>query len=223
MPKVLVSDPVAAEGVAVLRRAGFDVDIRTGLAAADLKAIIGDYDALAVRSETKVTADILAAATNLKIIGRAGVGVDNIDVAAATNQGILVVNSPEGNTIAAAELTVTVLLSMARNVPQAHASMKAGEWKRSKFVGIEVYGKTVGVIGLGKIGREVAKRLLAMEMRVVAYDPFLTQARADELKVELAATPDIALTGADVVTLHVPLTQRHTHALCVPLPLPLQS
>ena len=171
MPKVLVSDPVAAEGVAVLRRAGFEVDIRTGLAAADLKAIIGDYDALAVRSETKVTADILAAATNLKIIGRAGVGVDNIDVAAATNQGILVVNSPEGNTIAAAELTVTVLLSMARNVPQAHASMKAGEWKRSKFVGIEVYGKTVGVIGLGKIGREVAKRLLAMEMRVVAYDP----------------------------------------------------
>ena len=203
MPKVLVSDPVAAEGVAVLRRAGFDVDIRTGLAAADLKAIIGDYDALAVRSETKVTADILAAATNLKIIGRAGVGVDNIDVAAATNQGILVVNSPEGNTIAAAELTVTVLLSMARNVPQAHSSMKAGEWKRSKFVGIEVYGKTVGVIGLGKIGREVAKRLLAMEMRVVAYDPFLSVEQAAELGIRLLDL-DALYTEADFITVHVP-------------------
>lgn len=203
MPKVLVSDPVAAEGVAVLRRAGFDVDIRTGLSATDLKAIIGDYDALAVRSETKVTADILAAATNLKIIGRAGVGVDNIDVSTATNQGILVVNSPEGNTIAAAELTVTVLLSMARNVPQAHASMKAGEWKRSKFVGIEVYGKTAGVIGLGKIGREVAKRLLAMEMRVVAYDPFLSAEQAAALGIRLLDL-DALYSEADFITVHVP-------------------
>ena len=203
MPKVLVSDPVAAEGVAVLRRAGFDVDIRTGLSAADLKAIIGDYDALAVRSETKVTADILQAATNLKIIGRAGVGVDNIDVATATNQGILVVNSPEGNTIAAAELTVTVLLSMARNVPQAHASMKAGEWKRSKFVGIEVYGKTAGVIGLGKIGREVAKRLLAMEMRVVAYDPFLSVDQAAALGIRLLDL-DALYAESDFITVHVP-------------------
>ena len=199
MPKVLVSDPVAAEGVAILRRAGFDVDVRTGLSANDLKAIISDYDALAVRSETKVTADILAAATNLKIIGRAGVGVDNIDVPTATNQGILVVNSPEGNTIAAAELTVTVLLSMARNVPQAHASMKAGEWKRSKFVGIEVYGKTAGVIGLGKIGREVAKRLLAMEMRVVAYDPFLSAEQAAALGIRLLDL-DSLYAEADFIT-----------------------
>jgi D-3-phosphoglycerate dehydrogenase len=169
--------------VAILRRAGFEVDVRTGLTKDELIGIIGEYDALAVRSETKVTADVLEAATQLKIIGRAGVGVDNIDVERATQKGVLVVNSPEGNTIAAAELTVALLLSLSRNIAQAAASLRNGEWKRSKYVGVEVYGKTVGVIGLGKIGREVAKRLLGMEMNVLAYDPFLSEEQATNLGV----------------------------------------
>ena len=203
MARVLVSDPVAAEGVAILRRAGFDVDVRTGLSPAELKSIIGLYDALAVRSETKVTAEILDAAVKLKIIGRAGVGVDNIDVLKATERGVLVVNSPEGNTIAAAELTVTVMLAMARNVPQAHASMKSGEWARSRFVGIEVFGKTVGIIGLGKIGREVAKRLLGMQMRVLAYDPFLSKDQAAALGIKLVDL-DTLYADSDFITVHVP-------------------
>jgi D-3-phosphoglycerate dehydrogenase len=206
MPKVLVSDPVAAEGVAILRRAGLEVDIRTGLNREELLEIIGGYDALAVRSETKVTADILDAATNLKIIGRAGVGVDNIDVERATQRGILVVNSPDGNTIAAAELTVALLLTLSRNIPQAHASMKAGEWKRSKYVGVEVYNKTVGVIGLGKIGREVAKRLLGMEMDVLAYDPFMAKEQADALGVKLVELETL-YRQSDYITVHVPKTK----------------
>lgn len=206
MAKVLVSDPVAAEGVALLRRGGLDVDVRTGLTPAELLEIIGDYEALAVRSETKVTAPILEAASKLKIIGRAGVGVDNIDVAKATERGILVVNSPEGNTIAAAELSVALLLSLSRNIPQAHASMKQGEWKRSKFVGVEVYGKTAGVIGLGKIGREVAKRLRAMEMTVLAYDPFLSQEQAELLGVQLVDLETL-YRRADFITVHVPKTK----------------
>ena len=151
MPKVLVADPIAEEGIEILKTAA-DVDVKIGLSKDELAAIIGDYDALAVRSETKVTGDIIAKAEKLKIIGRAGVGVDNIDVEAATNRGILVVNSPEGNTLAAAELTVAMLLALARNIPQADATMRAGRWDRKKFMGSEIYGKTLGVIGLGKIG-----------------------------------------------------------------------
>ena len=206
MAKVLVADPVAQEGVGILRRAGLEVDVRTGLTKEELIGIIGDYDGLAVRSETKVTAEVLEAAGKLKIIGRAGVGVDNIDVERATQRGVLVVNSPEGNTIAAAELTVALLLSLSRNIPQASASLRAGEWKRSKYVGVEVYGKTVGVIGLGKIGREVAKRLLGMEMTVLAYDPFLSTDQAEALgvrKVEL----DALYRQADYITVHVPKTK----------------
>src|SRR5258707_9548299 len=171
MPRVLVSDPIAEAGIARLREVA-EVDVKIGISPDELKAIIGDYDALAVRSETKVTADILAAASNLKIIGRAGVGVDNIDVQAATEKGVVVVNSPEGNTIAAAELSVAMLLSLARKIPQADASLRAGRWERKKFLGSEVYGKTLGVIGLGKIGGEVARRARAFEMTVIAYDPF---------------------------------------------------
>lgn len=204
--KVLVSDPVAAEGVAILRRAGLDVDVRTGLTKDELIQIIGDYDALAVRSETKVTADVLDVAGRLKIIGRAGVGVDNIDVERATQKGILVVNSPEGNTIAAAELTVALLLALGRNIAPAAASMKAGEWKRSKYVGVEVYGKTVGVVGLGKIGREVARRLLAMEMAVLAYDPFLSSEQAQALGVRLVDL-DTIYRQSDYITVHVPKTK----------------
>jgi D-3-phosphoglycerate dehydrogenase len=206
MAKVLVSDPVAAEGVALLRHAGHDVDEIHGLPKDELIRIIGGYDALAVRSETKVTADVLEAAKSLKIIGRAGVGVDNIDVEQATRQGVLVVNSPEGNTIAAAELTVTLLLALSRNVPQAHATMKAGEWKRSKYVGVEVFRKSVGVIGLGKIGREVARRLIGLEMTVLGYDPFLSKEQADAMGVRLVDL-DTLYRGADFITVHVPKTK----------------
>ncbi len=204
--RVLVSDPVAEEGVNILRQSGLNVDVRTGLSKEELIAIIGDYDGLAVRSETKVTADVLEAAKNLKIIGRAGVGVDNIDVERATQKGVVVVNSPEGNTIAAAELTVTLLLALSRNVPVAAASMKAGEWQRSKFVGVEVYNKTAGVIGLGKIGREVASRLIGLQMDVLAYDPFLSSEQADKLGVRLVDLETL-YRNSDYITVHVPKTK----------------
>ena len=206
MAKVLVSDPVAAEGVGVLHRGGLEVDVRTGLSESDLIAIIGDYDALAVRSETKVTKEVLEAAGKLRIIGRAGVGVDNIDVATATERGVLVVNSPEGNTVAAAELTVALTMALFRNIPQAHASMKSGEWKRSRFVGVELYGKTAGVVGLGKIGREVARRLRALEMRVLAYDPFLAPDQAEALGIRLVDL-DTLYAESDLITVHVPRTK----------------
>jgi D-3-phosphoglycerate dehydrogenase len=206
MARILVSDPVATEGVNVLRRAGHDVDVRTGLKPDELKAIIGQYEALAVRSETRVTTDVLQQAKNLKIIGRAGVGVDNIDVEAATAQGVLVVNSPEGNTIAAAELTVAMLLALSRNIGQAHASMKRGLWQRSRYVGVEVYGKTAGVVGLGKIGREVANRLIGLKMDVIAYDPFLAEKQAEEMGVRLVDLPTL-YREADFITVHVPKTK----------------
>jgi D-3-phosphoglycerate dehydrogenase len=205
LAKVLVSDNIAKEGVEILEKAAH-VDVKIGLPKEELISIIGDYDALAVRSETKVTADILAAAKNLKIIGRAGVGVDNIDVPKATEQGILVVNSPDGNTIAAAELTVAMLLALSRNIPQADQSLRAGEWKRSKFTGVEVYKKTIGVIGLGKIGRGVAHRLQSFEAHVLAYDPFLTTEQADRLGIKLVDL-DTLYREADYITLHVPKTK----------------
>jgi D-3-phosphoglycerate dehydrogenase len=206
--KVLVSDPIAAEGIEILKKAA-DVDVKTGLTKEELIAIIGEYDGLAVRSETKVTADVLAAATKLKIIGRAGVGVDNIDVAKATEKGILVVNSPEGNTIAAAELTVALLLALARNIPQADSSLRGGEWKRAKYTGIEIYKKTLGVIGFGKIGREVAKRLQSFDMNVIAYDPYLTADVAEQLGVKQVDL-DTIYTESDFITLHIPKTKETT-------------
>ncbi|MGO8672320.1 MAG: phosphoglycerate dehydrogenase [Capsulimonadaceae bacterium] len=208
MAKVLVSDPIAQEGIAILQKSA-DVDVKIGLTKDELISIIGDYDALAVRSETKVTADVIAKADKLKIIGRAGVGVDNIDVEAATRRGILVVNSPEGNTIAAAELTVAMLLALARNIPQADASLRGGEWKRSKYMGSEIYDKVLGVIGLGKIGREVARRLLSFGMRVIGYDPYLKPEQAEDLGVRLVNLPTL-YTEADYITVHVPKTKETT-------------
>lgn len=205
MPRVLVSDPIAPEGIEILKRVA-EVDVKTGLSKEELAAIIGDYDALAVRSETKVTADVLAQAKNLKIIGRAGVGVDNIDVAVATERGILVVNSPEGNTLAAAELTVGMLLALARNIPQADQALRGGEWKRSKYMGSEVYNKTLGIIGLGKIGKEVAKRLQAFEMNVIGYDPYLKPEQAEALGIRLVDL-DTLYKEADYITVHVPKTK----------------
>jgi len=201
-PKVLVSDKLAKEGIEILKQVA-DVDVNTGLPEDELCQIIGDYDALVVRSGTQVTAKVLQSAKKLQIIGRAGVGVDNVDVPVATEKGVIVVNSPGGNTIAAAELTVGLLLSLTRNIPQAYMSMKAKEWNRSKFVGNEIYKKTLGVLGLGKIGQEVAKRCQSFGMKVIAYDPFITTETASSLGVELMEFED-CIKRSDYITLHLP-------------------
>lgn len=205
MPKVLVSDPLAEVGVAKLRATpGVEVDVKHGLKPEELLAIIGEYDALAVRSETKVTAAVLEAAPKLKIIGRAGVGVDNIDVEAATKQGVLVVNSPDGNTLAAAELTVGMLLALARQIPQADATMKAGRWDRKKFMGTEIFGKTVGVLGLGRIGSAVAERMKGFGVELIAYNPFVPEEMTRRMGVEPVSLDDL-LRRSDFITIHTPL------------------
>lgn len=202
MPKVLVSDKLAAEGIDILRRAA-EVDVNTGLSEDALCEIIGDYEALVVRSGTQVTAKVLRAAKKLQIVGRAGVGVDNVDVPVATEMGVIVVNSPGGNTIAAAEHTVAMLLALSRSIPQAYESMRAKEWNRNKFVGHEVYKKTLGVLGLGKIGQEVAKRGQSFGMKVIAYDPFITAEAAGAAGVELVDLHE-CLKRSDYLTLHLP-------------------
>jgi len=209
--KVLVSDKVSQQGVEILQKE-FAVDMKTGLTKEELISIIPGYDALVVRSETKVTKDVLAAAKNLKVIGRAGVGVDNIDVEAATQQGVIVLNAPEGNTIAATEHTCAMMLALARNVAKADASMRQKLWQRSKFMGVELRGKTLGILGLGRIGTGVAKRMLAMEMRVMAYDPFVNAEQAKQLGIEIAEIDDI-LAQADFLTLHLPLTPKTKNLL----------
>ena len=212
--RVLVSDPISEKGVAALRATPeISVDVITGLKPDELLAIIGDYHGLVIRSQTKVTPAVFAAAKNLKAIGRAGVGVDNIDRTAATEHGVVVMNTPSGNTISTAEHAFTLMLSLARNIPQAHASMIAGKWDRKSFEGVELFGKRLAIIGMGRIGTEFAKRAQAFGMVVVAYDPFLTAARAQALKVELAESATDALRGADVVTLHIPLTTETKHLL----------
>lgn len=202
MPNVLVADKISSRGVDILRKAA-DVDVNTGLHEDELIACIGEYDGLVVRSATQVTADVIAAATRLKIIGRAGVGVDNIDVSAATKRGIIVVNSPEGNTIAAAELTMAHLLALSRNISAADASVKRGEWERNKYIGVEVHGKILGIIGLGKIGRNVAVRAKAFGMQVIALDPFLSVEVADKLDVQLVDL-DGLIKRSDYITIHIP-------------------
>jgi D-3-phosphoglycerate dehydrogenase len=215
--RVLVSDPISDKGVDALRNApGIDVDVNTGLKPDEFLKIIGDYHGLVVRSQTKVTREVFAAAPNLKVIGRAGVGVDNIDRAAATDHGVVVMNTPSGNTISTAEQAFTLMLSLARNIPQAHASVIAGKWERKAFEGLEMNGKRLAILGMGRIGTEFAKRAQAFGMTVVAFDPFLTAARAHSLKVELAENPEEALAGADVVTLHIPLTPETQHILNEP-------
>ncbi len=203
--KILVSDPISDQGIEILKKE-FDVDIATGLPPAELIKRIGNYEALIVRSETQVTKDVINAGKKLKIIGRAGVGVDNIDVNTATERGIIVVNAPEGNTISAAEHTIAMMMAMSRNIPQANASLKSKKWDRKKFMGVEVRGKVLGVVGLGRIGAEVAKRAQGMEMNVLAYDPFISQERAAELGVELTTVEDI-VRRADYITVHTPLTK----------------
>ena len=212
--RVLVSDPISDKGVDALRSSPeISVDVNTGLKPEELLKIIGDYHGLVVRSETKVTADVFAAAKNLKAIGRAGVGVDNIDRSAATDHGVVVMNTPSGNTISTAEHAFALMLSLARNIGQAHSSMIAGRWDRKTLQGVEMCGKRLAILGMGRIGTEFAKRAQAFGMTVVAFDPFLTAARAQSLKVELAESAAEALTGADVVTLHIPLTPDTQHIL----------
>jgi len=209
--RVLVSDPLAEEGLVILR-AAVDVDVKTDLKEDELCNIIGDYDALLVRSGTDVNAKVIEAGKKLKFIGRAGVGVDNINVDAATKQGIIVANAPEGNTLAATEHTMAMMQSLARNIPQANASLKKKEWKRSKFMGVELNEKTLGIVGFGRIGREVAKRAQAMDMKCVAYDPFITKERAAQLGVEMMTMADL-FTVADVITVHTPLIPETTHVI----------
>ncbi|NLO89801.1 MAG: phosphoglycerate dehydrogenase [Clostridia bacterium] len=204
--RVLITDSVSEKGVEVLKDAGIKVDINTGLSEDEIANIIGDYDALIVRSQTKVTRKILDNASSLKIIGRAGVGVDNIDLDAATEKGIIVVNAPEGNTIAAAEHTMAMMLALARNIPQAHNALINGTWDRKTYMGVELRNKVLGVLGLGKIGSQVAKRSLAMEMKVLAYDPFVSSKRAEELGVELVDLRTI-FKNADFITIHLPLKE----------------
>lgn len=203
--KVLISDPIAEQGIEILKK-DIVVDIATGLEPSELIKRIGNYEALIVRSETQVTKEVINAGKKLKIIGRAGVGVDNIDVNAATERGIIVVNAPEGNTISAAEHTIAMMMSMSRNIPQANASLKGKKWDRKKFMGVEVRGKALGVVGLGRIGSEVAKRALGMEMIILAYDPFISAERAKDLGVELTTVEDI-VRRADYITVHTPLTK----------------
>ena len=205
--KILVSDSLEQSLIDVLTREGFEVDNKPGLTAAELKNIIGMYHGLVVRSSTKVTAELINLASNMKVIGRAGTGVDNIDVDAATRLGILVMNTPGGNTISAAEHTVSMLLSLARNIPQAHMSLSSGEWERKKFIGTEVFEKTLGVVGLGKIGREVAQRCQGLGMKVVGYDPLLGSEIAMKSNIELV-TLDELYRRSDFITVHTPLTSQ---------------
>jgi len=203
--KVLVTDHIAEAHIDVLYGHA-QVDIRPELTHEQLKEIIGDYDALLVRSKTKVSADIIELGKNLKAVGRAGVGVDNIDIDAATKKSIVVVNAPTGNTISAAEHTMALMLALARNIPQANSLLKSGKWQKERFVGTELRNKTLGVVGLGKVGAEVAKRAQAFEMRVIAHDPFISADYASQFKVNLVSL-DQLLEESDFITMHMPLTE----------------
>jgi D-3-phosphoglycerate dehydrogenase len=209
--KVLIADRIDKEGIEFLRQ-HVDVTVEPGLNPEDLKAKIGDYDALVVRSQTKVHAEIIERGEKLKVIGRAGVGTDNIDVDAATRKGIVVVNAPTANTVSAAEHTIALMLALARNVPEANNQLKSGKWQREKLIGVELRNKTLGIIGLGNVGSEVAKRAQAFEMHVIAHDPFVSTDFARNIKVDLAPL-DQLLAEADFLSLHVPLTTTTTQLI----------
>lgn len=206
--KILVCDPISPKGIAALQlRPEFQVVVLPKrLSEAELLPVVADAVALLVRSETKISRKVLEAAPQLRVVGRAGVGVDNVDVEAATQRGVVVMNTPGGNTVTTAELSFAMILALARKLPQAHATMVAGKWDRKQFQGVELFGKTLGVLGMGRIGGEVAKRALAFGMKVVAYDPFLTEARARSLGVELASELDSVYREADFISVHMPVT-----------------
>lgn len=206
--KVLICDPISPKGIEFFKaQPGLEVTVLDKrLSEAELLPIVGEVEAMVVRSETKITRNVMVAAPKLKVVGRAGVGVDNVDVEAATERGIVVMNTPAGNTISTAELTFSMLMALARKIPQAHGSMKAGEWNRKSFQGTELYGKTLAILGMGRIGGEVAKRAIAFGMRVLAYDPYLTPARATALQVELTNDLDVLYPQVDFLTVHMPMT-----------------
>ena len=216
MFKVLVSDPISDFGLQQLTNAN-DVELikETGLSEDELVSIIGDFDALLVRSQTKVTERIMEAGVKLKVIGRAGVGVDNIDLNAATNQGIVVINAPDGNTITTCEHTFAMMMALARHIPQAYAKTIEGEWDRKSFIGVELRNKTLGVFGLGRIGIEVAKRAMAFGMTILGYDPFMSEERANQLGIKLASRDEI-VQNADFMTVHTPLTNETRHMISKP-------
>ena len=211
--KVLIADQLSADGIKILQdEPGLQVDVKTGLSSKDLAQMIEPYEGLIVRSATKVTAEVIAQAKHLKVIGRAGVGLDNVDAGAATKRGIIVMNVPDGNTISTAEHTMSMLLALARRIPQAQAHVRAGLWERSKFVGTELMGKTLGIVGMGKIGAEVAKRAQAFGVRVIAHDPFLSTERAQQLDVQMTDLPSL-YKEADFITVHTPLTAETRHLI----------
>ena len=205
MPKVLISDKLSPAAVDIFRQRGIDVELRTGLSPADLRAIIGEYDGLAIRSATKVTRELLDATSRLKVVGRAGIGVDNVDIRAATSRGVVVMNTPHGNTITTAEHAIAMMFALARQIPEASASTRGGKWEKNRFMGVELTAKTLGLIGCGNIGSIVADRAIGLKMKVVSYDPYLSEKRAIELGVEKVELDDL-LARADLITLHTPLT-----------------
>ncbi len=212
MPKVLISDKLSPQAVEVFKSRGVEVDLKTGLTEAQLIEIIGQYDGLAIRSATKVTANVLEAATKLKVVGRAGIGVDNVDVKAATARGVVVMNTPFGNSVTTAEHTISLMMAMARQIPAANASTHAGKWEKSKFMGVEMAGKVLGLIGCGNIGSIVADRAQGLKMKVIAYDPFLSAERAVAINVEKVEL-DALLSRADFISMHTPMTDATRHLL----------
>ena len=207
MPNVLIADQLSPAAVDIFRKRGIEVDVRPGLGPDDLLAIIGNYDGLAIRSATKVTASLLAAASRLKVVGRAGIGVDNVDVEAATSAGVVVMNTPFGNATTTAEHAISLIMALARDIPAADRSTRAGRWEKSRFMGVELTGKTLGIVGCGNIGSIVADRAHGLKMKVVGYDPFLSDARALELAIEKVSLDDLCA-RSDVITMHVPLTEQ---------------
>jgi len=214
IPKVFVADPISSRGVEALAEGGVvEVVVKTGLKEEELIKIIPDFEGLVVRSQTKVTPAVFEAAKNLKVVGRAGVGIDNVDVEAATKHGVIVMNAPGGNTISTAEHAFSLMLSVARNIPQANSSMKEGRWDRKKFEGVELYEKTLAILGMGRIGTEVARRAIAFGMKVLAYDPYISASKAKSLQVEVVEKIDDLLPRADFITVHMPLTDETMHMI----------
>ncbi len=205
MPKVLIADKLSPAAVAIFKVRGVEVDVKTGLPKEELLKIVDQYDGIAIRSATKITADVLKAAKKLKVVGRAGIGVDNVDIPAATAAGVIVMNTPFGNSITTAEHAIALMMALARELPAANASTHAGKWEKNKFMGVELYGKTLGIIGAGNIGGIVADRAKGLKMHVVAYDPYLSPDRAAELGIEKVELDDL-LARADFISLHTPLT-----------------
>ncbi|MDR3528422.1 MAG: hydroxyacid dehydrogenase, partial [Rhizomicrobium sp.] len=205
MPKVLIADKLSSAAVNIFKVRGVEVDVKTGLTKEELLKIVDQYDGIAIRSATKITKDVIAAAKKLKVVGRAGIGVDNVDIPAATAAGVIVMNTPFGNSITTAEHAIALMMALARELPAANASTHAGKWEKNRFMGVEMYGKTLGLIGAGNIGSIVADRAKGLKMHVIAFDPYLSAESAEEKGIEKVELDDL-LARADFITLHTPLT-----------------